>query len=124
MGMFNQYIIMSCYIIILLLNFQADILAGAPTCKFVNENTICTELQEEIKVVARGDTNSILRRNGFYGMSNLKFAEIVEEMRRLCPTMYKILAATLDVEEDQEHGNVILTDNVQTFQTIKFDTTS
>lgn len=41
-------------------------------------------------------------------MSNLKFAEIVEEMRRLCPTMYKILAATLDVEEDQEHGNVIL----------------
>jgi hypothetical protein len=57
-------------------------------------------------------------------MSNLKFAEIVEEMRRLCPTMYKILAATLDVEEDQEHGNVILTDNVQTFQTIKFDTTS
>ena len=44
-------------------------------------------------------------------MSNLNFAEIAEEVKRLCPTMYKVLSTMLGLDDDEipeKNGNMVL----------------
>ncbi len=72
---------------------------------------MCDNLKAEVKLTARRATNSVLRRRDYNGMSNLNFVEIAEEMKRLCPTMYKVLSATLgllDDEKTEKNGNMVL----------------
>ena len=81
--------------------------------KLKNEETICAELQKEINIAARRETNSLLRRRDYDRMSTLNFVEVVEEVKRLCPTMYKVLSATLGFDSDdfgsiEKNGNMVL----------------
>ncbi len=72
---------------------------------------MCDNLKAVVKLTARRATNSVLRRRDYNGMSNLNFVEIAEEMKRLCPTMYKVLSATLGLHDDEKtekNGNMVL----------------
>ena len=42
--------------------------------------------------VARRETSSVLRLRSYIGMSTLNFAEIIEEMKTLCPTVFALLS--------------------------------
>ena len=86
-----MYVYLTCCFGILL----QEIHVHSDTVKLKNEEAICAELQKEINVAARRETNSLLRKRGYNGMSTLNFVEVVEEVKHLCPTMYKILSTTL-----------------------------
>ena len=59
-------------------------------------------IQVELNIVSRRETDSILKKRDFHGLSTWNFASVVEEMRRLCPTVYQILSTMLELEIDPE----------------------
>ena len=63
---------------------------------------VLVNIQAELKHVAQRNTNSVLRKRGFDGLANVNFGEILEEMKCLCPTVYKILSVMMEMNYNAE----------------------
>ncbi len=64
----------------------------------MSKKEVTSKIQEELKYVARRSTNSVLAKTDFDALSNANFKEIIEEMKRLCPTVYEIVFSILEMD--------------------------
>ena len=60
--------------------------------------TVIVTVDSELREVARRSTQSVLRKNTFTGLSHLDFAEIVKEMKTLCPVVHTLLSGMLEMD--------------------------
>lgn len=84
-------------------------------CYFQLESTCITEdemmgmfiskIDRELVQVSRRETKSVLRERGF---SNFTFEEVLVEMRSLCPTVFKILSAMIQLDLNQDRNTAPL----------------
>ena len=56
----------------------------------------------ELEVVARRSTNSLLMQKNYTGLCSLNLDDIVQEMRHFCPTVYDILSTMLDMDNKEK----------------------
>jgi hypothetical protein len=64
----------------------------------MSKKEVTSKIQEELKYVARRSTSSVLAKRDFDVLSNVNFKEIIEEMKRLCPTVYEIVFSILEMD--------------------------
>lgn len=60
--------------------------------------SLLAKIENELTEVARRTTKSVLCERNFTGLSNLDFGEIVNEIRTLCPLVYKFLAVMMQLD--------------------------
>lgn len=53
---------------------------------------LLSQVDKEMVEVARREANSVLRLRSYIAMRTLNFAEIIEEMKTLCPTVFVLLS--------------------------------
>lgn len=63
---------------------------------------VVSQVEKELVEVARRTTKSLLRQKDFNALSSLDFVEIVEELKSLCPTTFSILAAMIQLDNNEE----------------------
>ena len=63
---------------------------------------VLTEINNELKKVARRESNSVLRKKNFEGLSKLDFQDIVNEIKTQCPLTYMVLSVMIEVEYSTE----------------------
>ena len=63
---------------------------------------VVLKIEDQLRFVARRDTKSILQRRDFDTLSHVNFNEIVEEIQRLCPTLYKLVFSMLEMDINAE----------------------
>ena len=69
----------------------------------MSKKEITSKIQEELIYVARRNTKSVLAKRDFDALSNVDFKEIIEEMKRLCPTVYDIVFSMLEMDTGTEN---------------------
>ena len=67
-----------------------------------SKEKVASKIEEELRSVMRINANSILQRRDFDALSNVNFKEIVEEMKRLCPTLYELVYSMLEMDINAE----------------------
>ncbi|XP_068685296.1 uncharacterized protein [Montipora foliosa] len=56
------------------------------------------EIERELSEVARRETNSVLRKRGYPGLSSFTFEDILSEMRCVSPTVFTILSWMIQLD--------------------------
>lgn len=101
----NTFFFLSCKIIFPNRYFQLE-----GTC--ITENGMMSmflsKIDRELVQVARRETKSVLRERGYPGLSNFTFAEILAEMRSLCPTVFTILSTMIQFDLKQDRNTAPL----------------
>ena len=69
----------------------------------ISKKEITSKIQEELIYVARRNTKSVLAKRDFDALSNVNFKEIIEEMKRLCPTVYDVVFCMLEMDIGTEN---------------------
>lgn len=65
-------------------------------------------MDSELREVSRRSTKSVLRERNFTGLSNVDFAEIVSEIKTLCPLVHTLLSGMLEMDVASEKKTVSL----------------
>ena len=83
---------------------------SAPEIKPEDEimNKVVHKIDKELLEVARRETMSVLRDRAYTGLSSFTFEEILAEMKRLCPTVFKILSSMIPFDLDLDKTTVPL----------------
>ena len=71
-------------------------------------NKVVHKIDKELLEVARRETMSVLRDRGYTALSSFTFEEILAEMKRLCPTVFKILSSMIQFDLDWDKTTVPL----------------
>lgn len=69
---------------------------------FPTNNIPYKSVINELEVVARRSTTSLLMQKNYTGLCSLNLDDLVQEMRHLCPTVYDILSTMLDMDNNKE----------------------
>ena len=69
----------------------------------LSKKEITSKIPEELIYFARRNTKSVLAKRDFDALSNVDFKEIIEEMKRLCPTVYDIVFSLLEMDTSTEN---------------------
>ena len=69
---------------------------------FLTNDTPHKLIINELEVVARRSTKSLLMQKNYTGLCSLNLDDLVQEMRHFCPTVYDILSTMLDMDNNKE----------------------
>ena len=69
----------------------------------LSKKEITSKIQEELIYVARRKNKSVLTEKDFDALSNVDFKEIIEEMKRVCPTVYDTVFCMLEMDTGTEN---------------------
>jgi hypothetical protein len=69
---------------------------------------LCTQINNELKNIARRDKTSVLRDRGYNGLTATSFDEIDNEIRTSCPLVHQVLSAIIEAEYNSEKKQAAL----------------
>jgi hypothetical protein len=77
------------------LYFQANLSINSP-------EDLCTQINNELKNIARRDKTSVLRDRGYHGLKATSFDGINNEIRTSCPLVHQVLSAMIELQVDSQ----------------------
>ena len=71
---------------------------------------ILAVINDELRNVALRNTASVLRRRDFDGLSSFSLESIVDELKTLCPVVFRILSEILELSYNREKNRSVMPD--------------
>ncbi len=66
---------------------------------------ILAVINDELRNVALRNTASVLRRRDFDGLSSFSLESMVDELKTLCPVVFRVLSEILELSYNREKKN-------------------